>query len=125
MKLRELLSEVSIKGFKEALLLGLSEAEELGKDILGITLSNGYGIIFYVDPFNDEIIYTFLYIKNEIKDENLKLCCLFNTGDNTYFIYQILNFNEFIKKYCDGLEVIYVEVIKDDLEDFLHSTMDR
>jgi hypothetical protein len=118
----------SLKGLKESLLLGLSEAEELGKSFIGLTLSNGDGLIFYVNPYLDEIYGVFLYTQINYQEPFLKACCVYknevdqkseSNNGNTYFIYEITNFNDFVVKMGTQLSVIYVEVIQGDLEDFL------
>lgn len=125
MNIKEFLN-FNLKGLKESLLLGLSEAEELGKSFIGLTLSNGEGLIFYVNPYLDEVFGVFLYTQAKYQEPFLKACCIYKSevnqksdNGNTYFIYEITNFNDFVVKMGTQLSVIYVEVIQGDLEDFL------
>jgi hypothetical protein len=113
-----------IKGLREALLYGISEAQYLGKKFIGITLSNGDGLIIYLDPYQ-EAVKNLLYITNK----NLyigKFIGVFRYYEgNTYKIYQI-NLEE-LNEITSSKElwVVSVEVIKDVLEDFLVEAVDQ
>ncbi|MCY0849588.1 hypothetical protein [Sulfuracidifex metallicus] len=121
--LKELIEKVSLPGFRESVFLGVAEAQELGKEFLGITLSNGDGIILKVNPYEDILLSMFLMTKE--KRENLKFIALFkNTEDTTYFIYEINNYEEFLNSLLTNISIVYVEVISGDLEDFLHRAED-
>lgn len=123
-KIKELLDIINWKGFEEAIFLGISECEELGKNFIGVTLSNGDGLVLSVDPYQEEVNSLFLYTNRKIEDKNLKLVGFFkpsNSG-NTYYLYVIDNLKDFVKEY-EKTEVVSVEVIQGELEDFLYSSM--
>ncbi len=110
-------------GLREAIEYGISEAEVLGKDLLGLTLDNGDGLILYINPYNANIYQLFVISKTK---HNLRLMGNFTRFDgNTFFIYEIDNPSELINTFGTNVRVEYVEVIKDVLEDFLHQAMDR
>jgi len=125
MKVKDILEMIKWEGFEEALFYGISECQELGKTFIGITLSNGEGIIIKVDPYVDEITDILLYTDKKYSNEELRPLGVFKQGEtsNTYFIYQILNLRNFINRYDNDIKVVYVEVIKGDLEDFLYTAM--
>ncbi|QIW24198.1 hypothetical protein EWF20_08610 [Sulfolobus sp. S-194] len=125
MKVEELIDIIKWEGFKEALFYGLSECEELGKEFIGITLDNGDGIILRVNPYEYEILYILLYSNKKYSNNDLRLIGIFKSEENgnTYFIYQITNLRNFINMFGNDIKVIYVEVIRDALEDFLYTAM--
>lgn len=125
MKVDEIIEVINWEGFKEAIFYGMSECEELGKEFIGVTLNNGDGIILRVNPFENEILYILLYSTRKYDNENLRFIGVFKLEEssNTYFIYQITNLRNFINKYGSNIKVIYVEVIKGALEDFLYTAM--
>ncbi|BFH74342.1 hypothetical protein SJAV_22860 [Sulfurisphaera javensis] len=125
MRAEELLDIINWEGFREALFYGISECEELGKEFIGITLSTGDGLILRVNPYENEVLYIFLYSDRKYPLDDLKVVGIFKPSDdsNTYFIYQITNLRNFLNKYGSDIKVIYVEVIKGALEDFLYSAM--
>ncbi|WP_236748954.1 hypothetical protein [Acidianus manzaensis] len=108
---------------EKALEYGMAEAEYLGKQFIGITLSNGNGLIFYVNPYEDEIQKIFLMSIEENKEKNL-LGIFHYEGGNTYFIYEITDLSE-IQSILNSQSILYVEVIKDVLEDFLLESVAR
>lgn len=125
MRIKELLELVPWRGFEEGLFLGLSEAEELGKEFLGFTLSNGHGLVLHVNPYEGEVKGVYLVLPEKIEANYLNYCCVFNTRfGNTIFIYEIINLSEYINS-VRSESVIYVEVIKGELEDFLHTALVR
>jgi len=115
-RLKELL-ELRIRGFKEALLFGVTEAEFLGKEFVGITLSNGDGVIIHLNPYTDEIYSIYYFTEKEFQGNMLGI---FAYGGNTYKLYEIDL--EFLNK-LNNIEVVSVEVIKGVLEDFLTEAM--
>ncbi|MEM1626241.1 MAG: hypothetical protein QXV69_03015 [Sulfolobaceae archaeon] len=116
MNVRDLIN-LRIKGFKEALIYGITEAEALGKQFIGITLSNQDGIILHLNPFSEEVYGIYYFTKNEIQKEMIGI---FDFGGNTYKIYKIdLDFLNGL----DSIVVESVEVIKGVLEDFLSEAM--
>lgn len=127
MKVKEFLDIINMNGLKEALFYGMSECEELGKEFIGITLNNGDGLIIRINPYEEEILDALLYSDKKYSIEDLRILGLFKQGEsgNTFFIYQILNLRNFINKYGNDIKVVYVEVIKGDLEDFLYTAMAR
>jgi len=125
MKAKDILEIIKWEGFEEALFYGIAECQELGKTFIGLTLSNGDGIILKVDPYFEEIIDVLLYTDKKCSDKDLRFIGMFKQGEtgNTYFICQILNLRDFISRYGNDIKIIYVEVIKGELEDFLHTAM--
>ena len=125
MKVKDILEIIKWEGFEKALFYGIGECQELGKTFIGLTLSNGEGIIIKLDPYLDEILDLLLYTDKKYPDKYLRLLGVFKQGEtgNTYFIYQILNLRDFISRYGNNIKIIYVEVIKGDLEDFLYTAM--
>ncbi|WP_338601722.1 hypothetical protein V6M85_00655 [Sulfolobus tengchongensis] len=110
-------------GLDEALNYGFSEAETLGKNFIGITLDNGDGLILYVNPYLNEIYRILLMSKSKY---NLTSIGVFsNFSGDKYFIYDVKDTSELINIFGQNVKVIYVEVIKDVLEDFLYQAMDR
>ncbi|MEM4085558.1 MAG: hypothetical protein QXR34_04210 [Saccharolobus sp.] len=121
MDISTLINSLPWEGLKEALYYGFSEAEFLGKNFLGLTLSNGDGLIINLNPFTRDIYNLLLISKNKY---NLRSIGIFSNFDgNTYFIYEINNPSELINIVNGNIRVVYVEVIKDALEDFLYQAM--
>ena len=121
MKVKELIDQIPWKGFEEALFLGLSEAEELGKCFIGFTLSNGQGFLLHVDPYEGEVRGIYLVTEEKVEASYLRFCCVFESG-NTIFIYEIVNLAEYINT-VRSESIIYVEVIRGELEDFLRTAL--
>jgi hypothetical protein len=121
MKLNDLLN-LEIKGLREAVNMGVSEASLLGAELLGLTLDNGVGLVLRVTP--DEKIRQLLVVSQTqlprevfavfVRPDGIKL-----------LIYKIEEIKELGGLLGSGREVIYVEVIKGDLEDFLLEALDR
>ena len=123
MRIKDFLEVAPWKGIEEALFLGLSEAEELGKYFLGFTLSNGHGIILFVDPYGAEIRGIYLALPEKSEAQYLRFCCLYKGRiGNTIFIYEIVNLSEYINT-VKSESIIYEEVIKGELEDFLYTAL--
>nr|WP_152941438.1 hypothetical protein [Acidianus ambivalens] len=108
---------------KESLEYGISEAEYLGKEFIGITLSNGDGIILHVNPYSDEIIEAYLMTIKQNSEKRLIGVFKYEEG-NTYFIYEITDLVDYINRLTNE-RVVYVEVIKNVLEDFLLNAVAR
>jgi len=122
-EISELINVIRWTGLEEALKYGFSEAEFLGKNFIGITLDNGDGLILYINPYLNKIYKILLMSKTKY---DLKIIGSFSSFDNNkYFIYEVNNPMQLINVLGSSIKVIYVEVIKDVLEDFLHQTMDR
>jgi hypothetical protein len=115
--------DLPLPGLKESLEYGISEAEYLGKEFIGITLSNGDGIILHVNPYSDEIIEAYLMTIKQNSEKRL-IGVFKYEGDNTYFIYEITDLVDYINRLTNE-RVVYVEVIKDVLEDFLLNAVAR
>ncbi len=115
LKVRELLT-LEWKNLDYALEYGIEEAKYLGKTLLGLTLSNGLGLVLYVDPFYEEVKSILLMSPSKM-DIGRFLGIFKYEGGNTYFIYYILDISQL--QNLGQLEVVSVEVVKDVLEDFL------
>ncbi len=123
MLVKDLIDKWDMNGLRESLFLGVSEAQELGKQFIGITLSNGDGIILKVNPYEEDI--SSIFLMSTEKRDNLNFIALFkNKEDITYFIYEIVNYDDFFRSMFNTVSVVYVEVISGDLEDFLYRTAD-
>ncbi|QXJ29646.1 hypothetical protein J5U23_02519 [Saccharolobus shibatae B12] len=123
MKIEELIANLPWIGLEEALQYGFSEAEALGKNFIGITLDNGDGLILYVNPFLNDVYKILLMSKSRYNLPSIGVFSNFN-GDK-YFIYDVGDISELINILGSNLKVIYVEVIKNVLEDFLYQTVVR
>ncbi|QIJ32897.1 hypothetical protein DFR86_09810 [Acidianus sulfidivorans JP7] len=122
MNLTDLLS-LGNEELQKAIEYGISEAQYLGKEFIGITLSNGNGIILHVNPYEEKLQKILIMTMEEIKDK--KLVGIFHyEGGNTYFIYEITDLSE-IQNILNNQRILYVQVISDVLEDFLLEAMDR
>lgn len=122
MKISSLLSH-EFPDFQKALEYGLAEAQYLGKEFIGLTLSSGKGIIIRINPYAEEV--EKILLMSDTEDQSKKLFAIFRyEGGNTYFIYEITDLSELYNILRDE-KVIYVEVIKDVLEDFLLEAMGR
>ncbi|EZQ06791.1 MULTISPECIES: hypothetical protein [Acidianus] len=119
------LLDSEIPGIREALEYGLAEAQFLGKEMIGLSFSNGDGIILYINPFSEQI-HKLLFISFSQRNNGfLSPLGIFKyEGGNTIFIYEITNLAELLKSEVNT-RVESVEVIKGVLEDFLFEAMDR
>ncbi len=116
MKIKDIIC-LPLPGLKESLEYGVSEAEYLGKEFIGLTLANGDGIILRINPYSCDI--KGAYLMSAKHCEGKRLIGVFKyEGGNTYFIYEITDLVDYINKLTNE-RVVYVEVIKDVLEDFL------
>ncbi|MFP3163221.1 MAG: hypothetical protein RXQ75_05235 [Acidianus hospitalis] len=122
MKIKDII-DLPLPGLKESLEYGISEAEYLGKEFIGITLSNGDGIILHVNPYSDEIIEAYLMTIKQNSEKRL-IGVFKYEGGNTYFIYEITDLVDYVNRLTNE-RVVYVEVIKDVLEDFLLNAVAR
>lgn len=123
MLLKELIEKCDLPGLRESLFLGIAEAQELGKEFIGVTLSDGKGLIFKVNPF-EETISSFLLMSAENADLP-RIGVFKNKEDITYFIYEINNYVDFCNALSNSVSAVYVEVIGGDLEDFLYRAEGR
>ncbi|MCI2414890.1 MAG: hypothetical protein MPF33_06565 [Candidatus Aramenus sp.] len=115
MKVKELLT-FGWRNLDLALEYGVEEASYLGKTLLGLTLSNGLGLVLYLDPFSEEV--RSLLLMSPEKLEIGRFLGVFKyEGGNTYFIYDIIDISQL--QSLGQLEVVSVEVVRDVLEDFL------
>ncbi|BBG23872.1 hypothetical protein IC006_1168 [Sulfuracidifex tepidarius] len=119
MLLREIIEKCDLPGLRESLFLGIAEAQELGKEFIGVTLSDGKGLIFKVNPF-DETVYSLFLMSTDNIDGLPRIGVFKNKEDITYFIYEINNYGDFFKTLSESVSAVYVEVIGGDLEDFLY-----
>ncbi|WP_236752008.1 hypothetical protein [Acidianus sp. HS-5] len=117
MKIKDIIY-LPLSGLKESLEYGISEAEYLGKEFIGLTLSNGDGIILRVNPYSCDIKGAYLMSAKRCDDKRL-IGVFKYEGGNTYFIYEITDLVGYINNKLTNERVVYVEVIKDVLEDFL------
>lgn len=122
---KELIEEIPWRGFKEALLYGISEAETLGKNFIGLSLSQGDGIIFYVNPYFEEVYDIFIFTKNRLDVGKFFGIFKYEKSGNAYNIYQVINLKDLLAIYGLDTEIIYVEVIQDALEDFLSEAVGK
>ncbi|WP_149528453.1 hypothetical protein [Sulfuracidifex tepidarius] len=117
--MREIIEKCDLPGLRESLFLGIAEAQELGKEFIGVTLSDGKGLIFKVNPF-DETVYSLFLMSTDNIDGLPRIGVFKNKEDITYFIYEINNYGDFFKTLSESVSAVYVEVIGGDLEDFLY-----
>lgn len=114
--------KLEIRGLRDSLNLGLSEASFLGAEFLGLTLDNGVGLVMRVTP-SEEIREVLLVSRSELPGE---LFGVFVRHDGEKLLIYKIDRIEELKRLLGGeRRVVYVEVIRGELEDFLLEALDR
>lgn len=122
---KELIDQIPWKGFREGLLYGLSEAESLGKNFIGLTLAQGDGLILYVNPYFDEVYDILVFTPNKLNKGEFFGIFKYEKSGKAYNLYKLINLKDLLELYGIDNEIVYVEVIQDVLEDFLSEVLGR